>query len=171
MEACHCAYRAFFCIFNLGWTTFGQTTGTFGQQQPQQQPAANSMFCGFGTNPNTTRTTGYRQNHPAQKRPSNLRLVVVLVLSGPLALPPEQGFGHSASNNSSIPMAFLDRLLPVGILPLVDSGWIPNGFYCFYWTLQTIPSALSSSLMPSSTPSLSQGTFWTRHLPASILLQ
>ena len=70
------------------------------------------MFGGFGTNPNTTRTTGYRQNHPTQKRPSNLGLMVVLVLSGPLAL--------------------LERLLPVEILPLVDSGWIPNGFY---WTL------------------------------------
>jgi len=59
------AYRAFILfIFYLDRTAFGQTTGAFGQQQPQQpqpqqQPAANPMFGGFGTNPSRTQTTGF----------------------------------------------------------------------------------------------------------------
>jgi len=70
-------YRAFLLfIFDLDWAAFGQTTGAFGQQQPQpqpqpqpqqqpqqqqpqQQPAANPMFGGFGANPSTTQTTGF----------------------------------------------------------------------------------------------------------------
>ena len=56
-----------------------------------------------------------------QQRPSNLRSVVVLVFSGPLALPPERGIVHLVSNNNSKPTAFPDPLLPVKISPLVDS--------------------------------------------------
>jgi hypothetical protein len=49
-------------IFNLDRTVLGQTTGTFVQRQPQQQPVANPMFGNFGTNPSQTQTTGYQRN-------------------------------------------------------------------------------------------------------------
>lgn len=71
LEVRNFAYRTFLLfIFDLARTAFGQTTGAFGQQQPQpqqqqqqqqpqQQPAANPMFGGFGANPSTTQTTGF----------------------------------------------------------------------------------------------------------------
>lgn len=50
-EVRHLAHRVFLITFNLRWAAFGQ-------QQPQQQPVANPMFGGFGTNPTTAQTTG-----------------------------------------------------------------------------------------------------------------
>ena len=72
--------------------------------------------------PHGRRAIGKTIQPKTQQRPSNLRSVVVLVFSGPLALPPEQGLVHSASGDSTKPMAFPEYLLPVGILPLADSG-------------------------------------------------